>query len=209
MIEASREIARFGKLISKMNKMVTRLITETDPKAREKLYKKIRKYEEISDRMEVEVANFLTKVSQGELSENLSVRLRGMLSEVNDMERIADIYFQMSMVIKRKEEEQIWFSPEQRQDLLDMFELLERALHVMCKNLDVEDKMYFDEAFELEQLINKRRDELREAHLRSIEAGDYNVRSGLVYSDLFSSCEKVGDHVINVSEAADGFARPA
>jgi len=56
----------------------------------------------------------------------------------------------------------------------------------------------------LEQLINKRRDELREAHLKSIEAGDYNVRSGLVYSDLFSSCEKVGDHVINVSEAATG-----
>ena len=128
VIEASREIARFGKLVSKMNKMVTRLITETDLKARTKLYKKIKKYEEISDRMEVEVANFLTKVSQGELSEDLSLRIRGMLSEINDMERIADIYFQMSMVIKRKEEEQLWFSPEQRQDLLDMFELLERAL---------------------------------------------------------------------------------
>ncbi|MBZ0207596.1 MAG: Na/Pi cotransporter family protein [Flavobacteriales bacterium] len=206
VIEASREVARFGKLVSKMNRMVTRLITETDLKARTKLYKKIRKYEEITDRVEVEVANFLTKVSQGELSEGLSIRIRGMLSEINDMERIADIYFQMSMVIRRKEEEQLWFTPEQRQDLLGMFELLEKALHVMCKNLDVEDKMYFDEAFELEQLINKRRDELREAHLKSIETGDYNVRSGLVYSDLFSSCEKVGDHVINVSEAADGFA---
>lgn len=204
VIEASREIARFGKLVSKMNKMVSRLITETEPKARAKLYKKVRKYEEISDRMEVEVANFLTKVSQGELSEDLSIRLRGMLSEVNDMERIADIYFQMSMVIHRKEEEQLWFSPEQRQNVLGMFALLETALEVMCKNLDVEDSMYFDDAVELERQINTRRDELRENHLKSIEAGDYNVRSGLVYSDLFSSCEKVGDHVINVSEAAAG-----
>lgn len=209
VIEASREIARFGKLVSKMNKMVTRLVTETETKARTKLYNKIKKYEEISDRMEVEVANYLTKVSEGELSQSLSVRIRGMLSEINDMERIADIYFQMSMVIKRKEEEQLWFSPEQRQALLDMFQLLERALQVMCKNLDVEDKMYFDEAFEMEQLINKKRDDLREAHLKSIETGGYNVRSGLVYSDLFSSCEKVGDHVINVSEAADGFSVPA
>lgn len=204
VIEASREIARFGKLISKMNKLVSRLLTETNMKARANLNKKVKRYEEISDRMEVEVANFLTRVSQGELSETLSIKIRGMLSEVNDMERIADIYFQMSMVIKRKEEEQLWFTPQQRQHLLDMFDLLEKALAVMCKNLDVEDSMYFDQAFELEQLINKRRDELRSAHLKSIETGDYNVLSGLVYSDLFSSCEKVGDHVINVSEAATG-----
>ena len=127
-----------------------------------------------------------------------------MLSEVNDMERIADIYFQMSMVIKRKEEEQLWFSPEQRQNILGMFTLLENALQIMCKNLDVEDSMYYDEAVEMEELINTRRNELRDNHLKSIEAGDHNVKSGLVYSDLFSSCEKVGDHVINVSEAAAG-----
>jgi len=204
VIEASREIARFGKLVSKMNKMVSRLITETETKSRTKLYNKVKKYEEISDRMEVEVANFLTKVSQGGLSEDLSIRIRGMLSEVNDMERIADIYFQMSMVIKRKEEEQLWFSPEQRQNILGMFTLLENALQIMCKNLDVEDSMYYDEAVEMEELINTRRNELRDNHLKSIEAGDHNVKSGLVYSDLFSSCEKVGDHVINVSEAAAG-----
>ncbi|MBK9764372.1 MAG: Na/Pi cotransporter family protein [Flavobacteriales bacterium] len=204
VIEASREIARFGKLVSKMNKMVSRLITETETKSRTKLYNKVKKYEEISDRMEVEVANFLTKVLQGGLSEDLSIRIRGMLSEVNDMERIADIYFQMSMVIKRKEEEQLWFSPEQRQNILGMFTLLENALQIMCKNLDVEDSMYYDEAVEMEELINTRRNELRDNHLKSIEAGDHNVKSGLVYSDLFSSCEKVGDHVINVSEAAAG-----
>jgi len=204
VIEASREIARFGKLISKMNKMVSRLIIETDTKSRTKLYNKVKKYEEISDRMEVEVANFLTKVSQGGLSEALSIRIRGMLSEINDMERIADIYFQMSMVIKRKQEEQLWFTPEQRQNVLGMFALLENALQVMCKNLDVEDSIYYDEAVEMEQRINTMRDELRENHLKSIEAGDHNVKSGLVYSDLFSSCEKVGDHVINVSEAAAG-----
>jgi len=61
-----------------------------------------------------------------------------------------------------------------------------------------------DEAVMVEEQINQLRDQLRKAHLRSIESGDYNVRSGLVYTDLFNSCEKVGDHLINVSEALSG-----
>lgn len=205
VIEASREIANFGRITAKMNRMVTKLLTETNGKQRKKLYKRIRKYEEITDRVEVEVANFLTKVSQGELSESLSIRIRGMLSISNDLERIGDIFFQMSMAIQRKEEEQLWFTPEQRQNILEMLMLLEKAFEVMNRNLDVEDsRVDFDEALEVEQFINNKRDDLRKAHLKSVETGDYNVKSGLVYSDLFSSCEKVGDHIINVSEALAG-----
>jgi phosphate:Na+ symporter len=205
VIEASREIANFGRITGKMNRMVAKLLTETNSKQRKKLHKRIRKYEEITDRVEVEVANFLTKVSQGELSESLSIRIRGMLSIANDLERIGDIFFQMSMSIQRKEEEQLWFTPEQRQNIQEMLVLLDKAFEVMNRNLDVEDKRVdFDEALEIEQFINNKRDELRKVHLKSVEAGDYNVKSGLVYSDLFSSCEKVGDHIINVSEALAG-----
>ena len=57
---------------------------------------------------------------------------------------------------------------------------------------------------EIEQRINHQRDALRRAHLKSVESGDHNIKSGLVYNDLFSSCEKLGDHLINVSEALTG-----
>ncbi|MBK9174753.1 MAG: hypothetical protein IPM46_00130 [Flavobacteriales bacterium] len=86
-----------------------------------------------------------------------------------------------------------------------MFELLDQAFEVMIANLDAEQEaVRLDAAVEAEQRINAMRDQLRLKHWRSIEGGDYNVRSGLVYHDLFSSCEKVGDHLINVSEALAG-----
>jgi phosphate:Na+ symporter len=102
-------------------------------------------------------------------------------------------------------DERLWFTPEQRQHLLEMLDLLENAFQVMHRNLDADpDQVSLDEAVEAEQRINSERDKLRRTHLKSIEAGDYNVKSGLIYNDLFSSCEKVGDHLINVSEAMAG-----
>jgi phosphate:Na+ symporter len=118
---------------------------------------------------------------------------------------VGDIFFQMSKSMERKMEERLWFSPEQRQHLLEMLALLEHAFEVMHGNIDAEtDQVSLDEAVEAEQRINRKRDKLRRSHLKSIEAGDYNVKSGLIYNDLFSSCEKVGDHLINVSEALAG-----
>ena len=81
----------------------------------------------------------------------------------------------------------------------------DEAFAVMLRNLDGDaEKLSLDAAVEVEQRINRRRDKLRRAHLKSVETGSYNVKSGLIYSDLFSSCEKVGDHLINVSEALAG-----
>jgi phosphate:Na+ symporter len=111
----------------------------------------------------------------------------------------------MSKAMERKLDDRVWFTPEQRQDLSGMLDLLDQAFEVMHRNLDADqDLVRLDEAVEAEQRINALRDQLRHKHWKSIEEGDYNVRSGLVYHDLFSSCEKVGDHLINVSEALAG-----
>jgi phosphate:Na+ symporter len=67
-----------------------------------------------------------------------------------------------------------------------------------------DDTVKLDAATEAEQRINQLRDQLRRTHLKSVESGDHNIKSGMVYSDLFSSCEKIGDHLINVSEALAG-----
>jgi phosphate:Na+ symporter len=185
--------------------MVRELLTVKDGKQRELLLKRVAKYEQITDRIEVEVGKYLTKTSTEVRSEEVSQRIQGMLAIVGDLERVGDIFFQMSKSLERKTDDRLWFSPEQRQHLMDMLDLLEGAFLVMHRNMEAEpDQVSLDEAVEAEQRINRKRDKLRKLHLRSIESGDYNVRSGLIYNDLFSSCEKVGDHLINVSEALAG-----
>lgn len=205
LIEARKEIARFGQVAHEMLRMVRELLTAKDQIQREALMEKVARFERITDRIEVEVGKYLTKTSTEVRNEEISLSIRGMLAIVGDLERVGDIFFQMSKAMERKLDERLWFTPEQRQNLLEMFELLDRAFDVMHRNLDVDqEKLSLDEAVEAEQRINAKRDHLRRQHLQSIEEGAYNVRSGLVYNDLFSSCEKVGDHLINVSEALAG-----
>lgn len=205
LIEARREIARFGKLTHEMLGMTRQLLTARDPIVRDRLMQRLERYEQITDRLEVEVGKYLTKTSTEARNEELSGRIRGMLSIVGDLERVGDIFFQMSKSMERKLDDKLWFSPDQRQDLLSMLDLLDQAFEVMQRNLEAEQELVrLDAAVEAEQRINAMRDQLRLKHWSSIEGGDYNVRSGLVYHDLFSSCEKVGDHLINVSEALAG-----
>jgi len=205
LIEARKEISKFGRLAASMSGMLNQLLVSTNETERAALLNRIARYEEITDRIEVEISKYLTRTSAEAKDEEMSERIRGMLAIISDLERVGDIFFQMSRLLARKHEERLWFTPEQRANLQELLGLLDIAFGVMQKNLDAEDGLVsIDEAVEAEQLINQKRDQLRRAHLKSIEAGDYNVRSGLVYNDLFSSCEKVGDHVINVSEALAG-----
>lgn len=205
LIEARKEITKFGKLTASMTGMVNQLLVSTNDAERTDLFGKVARYEDITDRLEVEISKYLTRTSAEAKDEAMSERIRAMLAIISDLERIGDIFYQMSRLLERKHQERLWFTPEQRSNLQELLTLLDRAFTIMLKNLDAEDgHVAIDEAVEAEQHINQLRDQLRRMHLKSIEAGDYNVKSGLIYNDLFSSCEKVGDHVINVSEALVG-----
>ncbi len=205
LLEARKEVAKFGKITAKLSGFVQQLLVEHNSKKQTNLLKKVEKYEEITDRVEVEVANYLSKVSEGNLTEETSKKVRGMLSIVNDLERIGDIYYQMSKTIERKIEEKVWFTPDQRDRLLKMMKKVDEAFEIMNNNLagDVGQPEY-DTARQKEDEINEYRNYLRSQHLESMEKGDYNVRSGMIFTEIFSQCEKVGDHVINVSEAIAG-----
>lgn len=205
LLEARKEIGRFARITHEMLGMVRDLLTVKDTAQRDHLMQRLAKYEQITDRIEVEIGKYLTKTSTEVRSEELSGQVQGMLAMIGDLERVGDIFFQMSKSMERKLDERLWFTPEQRTQLQDMLGLLENAFNVMHRNLGADpDEISLDEAVEAEQMINGKRDQLRRIHLKSIESGDYNVKSGLIYNDLFSSIEKVGDHVINVSEALAG-----
>lgn len=205
LLEARKEIIKFGRLTASMSGMLKQLLVTKNEEERVSLMRKLEQQEEVTDRLEVEISRYLTRTSAEAKDEQVSERIRAMLAMIGDLERVGDIFFQMSRLLERKHEERLWFTPEQRHNLQELIGLLERAFTVMQRNLEAEDgQVSIDEAVEIEQLINNMRDRLRRGHLKSIEMGDYNVKSGLVYNDLFSSCEKVGDHLINVSEALVG-----
>lgn len=205
LLEAKKEIAKFGKLTTRMNGFARNLLTEQNTKAKNKLREKIAKYEEITDRVEIEVANYLSRVSEGEMSEETAKRVRAMNSIVNDLERIGDVFYQISKEIERKDERKIYFMPEQRTSLMEMFVLVEKAFEVMVENLESEwNDVNIEIAVAAENEINTKRDEMRKEHLENLNKPDFNMQSGMVFNNLFSSLEKVGDHIINVSEAVVG-----
>jgi phosphate:Na+ symporter len=205
IFEAQKEIAKFGQVTLKMNEYVKTLILEQNAEQIIELLKKVKKYEDITDKIEIEVANYLTKVSQGEMSEALSLRIRGMLRIIVNLERVGDIYYQMSKTIERKHEHKVWFTPEQRKNILDMFAVVEDALNNMCLNLDSNyDSVNIGKARELEDAINNLRTILRKEHFKNVEKGEYDFKSATAYSELYNALEKIGDHIINVSEGVTG-----
>ncbi|PZE18961.1 Na/Pi cotransporter family protein [Putridiphycobacter roseus] len=205
ILEAKKEVAKFGRITSRMSLFNQQLLTEQNSKVKTKLYRKIKKYEEITDRVEVEVANYLAKVSKGEMTEDTAKKVRSMNSIVNDLERIGDIFYQISKSIERKEELKAWFLPVQRASLLRMFKLIDNAFEIMCENLDADwDGVSLEAAKEAEDLINTKRNKMKEEYLSNLNDKDFNLESGMIFSNLFSLCEKAGDHIINVSEAVVG-----
>ena len=194
IMEAKKEVAKFGKITVRMSGFIRTLLLESDPKKKKKLNEKIKKYEEITDQMEIEISTYLAKVSENEMTTLTSQRLRGMLSIVNDLERIGDIFYQMSKTLERKEEEKIWFTPEQRNNVIKILSKVDEAFEIMLKNLESDyGTELMESAVEKEKEINELRNELRIAHLKDMQNKNYSFKGGMVYNDIFSSCEKIGD----------------
>ena len=205
LLEAKKEVAKFGEITIKMHNKTKDLLNESDDKKRGKLIKKIAKYEDITDRLETEIANYLGNVSASKLSDESSSELRSMLSITNDLERIGDIYFEIAKAIEKKSESKLWFDQKQRDNLNDLLKEVENAFDQMMENLNGKyADIDMDKARMLEVSINESRNKIRKKHLKSMEKKEYNAQSGLIYSNIFSGIERVGDHIINVSEAASG-----
>ncbi|MCP3675955.1 MAG: Na/Pi cotransporter family protein [Gammaproteobacteria bacterium] len=205
ILEARKEVAKFAKLTTKMSEFTHTLITKKQEKSRNKLMEKMKTYEEMTDLIDIEVSTFLAKVAEGNISEATSISIRGLLSINNDLERIGDIFYQSSLTIQRQLDSEQWFSNDQIMNLTSIYDLLDHALAVMRKNLKSDyDKVTLDEAMEAEKAINVKRNELRREYLKMVEKGKYNVKDAINYIELINGCEKIGDHVINVTEAVVG-----
>lgn len=205
-IELQKETAHFGEVTSRMSEFTRTLLNTTEAKTQNEMYKKLKKYEDITDSMEEEITEYITKLANEEITPRTSLRLRSILNITNDLERIGDIYYQVSKTLESKNESKIYFTPEQRNSLNEMMDLVDAAFATMVKNLQSPsyDGVIIDEANDREEDINRFRDKLRKENLNRLGTEGYNVNSAMIFNNIFSSLEKVGDHIINVSEAVVG-----
>ncbi len=202
IIQAKKEVANFSKHTTKMFSIVRNYFSEIDNKKNDKFFEKIKKYEDISDNIEIEIATYLTKVAEGDLSKTGSENIKDMLKQIDNIESIADSCFNIARTINRKKQLKIWFTQDIRDTLNKMFDLIDKSLSIMDNNLSNEyNARSFNKAISIEKRINNYRDKLKQEHINNIEKGKYKYRAGIIYNDIFSECEKLGDFVINVSEA--------
>ncbi|WP_282036164.1 Na/Pi cotransporter family protein [Saccharicrinis aurantiacus] len=202
ILQAKKELQFYAKHTNKMLGFNRRLFAEENEKKHSKLFNSIAKYESISDDVEVEIANYLAKVSQGKLSELSRKRIRSMLKLVSDLESIGDSSFNIARIINRMHKNKIHFSPLIMERVDQMLHKAEEALLVMQHNLSIDEKkVRIEKAEKIETEINQYYYQLKTEHLEYLNEKEYTYEAGTIFTDLITECEKIGDYAINVSEA--------
>ncbi len=166
------------------------------------MFSRIEKYENISDNMEVEIANYLNQVSEGRLSSESKLQIREMLREVTEIESIGDSCYNLARTINRKRRGNIDFTEKQYEHIHQMFALTDNALTQMIKLVeDVHHIVDVNKSFNLENEINNYRNQLKNQNIVDVNNKEYSYQMGIHYMDIIGECEKLGDYVVNVVEA--------
>ncbi len=207
VFQAKKEVRKYAELAHRMFNFIPSLIIETDKKEFQNILERVSKYEEITDRVEVEITTFLVKISRKQLTSHSAEELRRMRLVSSEVEKIGDDCFKMSSLLAEKKKEKIYFTPAQRSDLFEMFKLVNNAFELMLTNMQVsthEARNNLSKANEIEKSINGFRDQISDAVIMEMEKEPTRVKSAFYFNKLISSCEKVGDAILNINEAVAG-----
>ena len=205
ILQARKEILVYIDRTHRMFGMVKQLFTMKGGADFNKLFSRIEKYENISDRMELEIARYLNNVLDGRLSSEGKAAVQGMQREVDEIESIGDSCYNLSRTITRKVNSNEPFTEKQEQNLFQMFDLVEQALLNMrevVEHAETQRVSEINKAFNLENEINNYRKQLRDLNLQSVNNKEYDYQTGIYYMDMVNECEKLGDYVVNVVEAS-------
>ena len=204
--QAFDEIIHFAQISRNGLGYARAAIKETDSDKLEELRSKLVKYEEISDRIEYEIATFLNAVSAGDISTETSSRIKAMYKIIGELESLGDSGEAISRILSRKDIHKKTFSPDMIKKLEDMAEAVDYAYDAMIYNLNAAYKDELTEisnAYNAEDRINNLRNNLRDSEIEDIESSRKNYQTSVYYMDIVNELEKMGDFMINISQSLE------
>ncbi|MCH5222292.1 MAG: Na/Pi cotransporter family protein [Muribaculaceae bacterium] len=212
--QAEKEITVYAERVGRMIDMAQTLI-HTKEKGEEfnTLLSRVEKYEDISDRMELEIAHYLNRCAEGRLSNEGKMRIAAMLNIISEIESIADCCLGIGKILNRKIQSSVEFNDEIYSNIDTMYTYVRSAMQMMIAQLrDIEkvsNKSLID-SYNKEREINNFRNFLRSGNVENINAKHYEYQAGIYYMDIIGDLERTGDYIINVIDTLrDNFCKQA
>ena len=204
--QAFDEILHFAEISRNGLGYARQAIQETNPDRFDELRAKLVKYEEISDRIEYEIASFLNAVSAGDISEETSLKIKAMYKIIGEMESLGDSGESISRILSRRNIHKKTFDMDTLKNLDGMVSLVDNAYEAMITNLQAAHKGELSEisnAYNAEDRINNMRNHLRDSEIEDIESTRKNYQTSVYYMDIVNELEKMGDFIINISQTLE------
>ena len=201
--QAFEEIIHFANISKNGAEYIKSAINESDNDKFEELRQKLVKYEEISDRIEFEIASFLNEVSTEEISESTSVKIKAMYKIIGELESLGDSGEAISRILSRKNIKKKKFDNNSIKNLNAMADAVEQAYNAMIENLTLAHKgelVNILNANNAEDRLNTLRNNLRDEMIENIDNDGKNYHTGVYYIDIVNTYERMGDFMINISQ---------
>ena len=201
--QAFREIIHFAEISKNGATYAKEAVNMADTDKFEELREKLVKYEDISDRIEFEIATFLNGVSSDEISESTSVKIKSMYKIIGELESLGDSGETISRILSRKNSHNRVFDAESINNLNVMAKAVENAYDVMIENLTLACNGKLENiinAYNAEAYLNELRDAFRDNIIDEVDSGEKNYPTSVYYMDILSEYERMGDFMINISQ---------
>ncbi len=194
------ELLRSGRRVMTLHGLARQLIRPLEDSERQELMSQIMSWEDKLDATHREVDRALRRITQEDIDAEVSQRIQRCSHAGQDLERMGDIYASLAAKLSHRGDTGTYFVPEQREQVLKMFDLLQTAILLMVQSLDVEERVPVAEVRAAESQINAMRDDLRARHIAAVNRGDYSPESGLLYHETVAALEEIGDLVASVGK---------
>ncbi|UCH14700.1 MAG: Na/Pi cotransporter family protein, partial [Bacteroidales bacterium] len=201
ILQARKEVQQYAMRVTKMFEFVKESYNSGSGKKYNKCLARIRKYEDVSDRMEVEIASYLTRITEESFSSAGSENITSMLNIISNIESIADSNNKLADTIERMNANKARFTKEMDRNLNKLFTLIDQILKEMNNGFSREETLTFSgNNRNLRRDLQKADRALKEEHFKNLRKNRYKCSVGIIYSDMYSEVINLGNYALNVCD---------